>query len=204
MSTPAEELPIEHGFDLFAFWEEHQSKIILGIVGVLVAVGGYIIFQATKAHKIASAEAALAQANSIEQLQAVVKEHSGTNAAGNAALILGGKLRDQKKYDESIAVLNDFVEKNPTHPLVGGGLLSLGATYEAQGKNTEALQKYQEIGTKYTDSYAAPFALLAQANIERSTGKTADARRTLESIVSGYPESMLAQQAMQEMKMLKK
>ena len=204
MSTPAEELPIHTGFDLFAFWDEYQSKIILAAVMLVVVVGGFMAYQVASTRKIVNAQAALAQAVSVEQLQAVVKDYSGTAAAGNASLLLAGKLRDEKKYDEALAVLREFVDKNPAHPLAGGGLLSIGATLEAQGKVDEALQTYQSIGTKYNDSYSAPLALLAQANIQRAKGKNAEARLSYESIVSLYPESMLAQQAMQEMKMLRK
>jgi len=204
MSTPAEELPIETGFDIFAFWEEYQAKIILAAVLLVVAVGGYVTFEVAATRKAANAESALAKADSIEQLQAVVKDYSGSIAAGNASVLLGGKLRDEKKYDESLAVLREFIEKNPTHPLVGGALLSIGTTLEAQGKDTEALETYQQIATKYNDSYSAPLALMAQANIQRAKGKTADARRSYESLVSLFPESLLSQQAMQEMKMLKK
>jgi len=204
MSTPAEELPIEHGFDIFAFWEEHQAKILLAIVLLVVAVGGYAAFELNKAHTVAAAEAALAKANSVEQLQGVMKDYPGSIAAGNAAILLGGKLREEKKYDESISVLREFIDKNPTHPFVGGALLSIGTTQEAQGKQNEALDTYQQVSTKYNDSYSAPLALLAQANLQRVQGKTADARRSYESLVSLYPESLLSQQAMQEMKVLKK
>ena len=204
MSTPAEELPIETGFDLLAFWEEHQSKIILGAIVILLAAGGFVSFQLASVRKVNNAQAALATASSVDQLQAVIKDFQGTAAAGNASLLLAGKLRDEKKYDEAIAVLREFVDKNPAHPLAGGGALSIAATLEVQGKVDEAVQAYQDVATKYPESYAAPFALLAQANIESSKGKPSDARRSYESIVSLYPESLLAQQALQEMKMLKK
>lgn len=204
MSTPAEELPVEPGFDMFAFWDEYQAKIILAAVLLVVAVAGYGAYTINSSRKLANAQASLAKAESVEQLQAVVTEYPGTAASGNASLLLAGKLREEKKYDEAIAVLRAFLDKNPAHPLAGGALLSIGATLEVQGKEDEAVETYQQIATKYNDSYSAPLALLAQANIQRAKGKNAEARRSYESIVSLYPESLLAQQAMQEMKMTKK
>ena len=193
-----EEEIIESGFDALAFWDQYRNGILVIAAVLIVGVVGYVVYQHAQEARTASAAAALAQAKTDDDYHKVMDQYPGTVAAGNAALALGGSLRAEKKYDEAIQALQDFVDKYPKHPLVSAGELGIAETLEAQGKKDEAIGKYQEVAAKYQESFSAPIAVIAQANLLKSEGKIEEARRLFENFQVTFPESVFQQEVMQE------
>jgi len=198
-----EEDIIETGFDPLLFWDQYRQTILLAAGIILLALAIFGFYEYNHSRLIASAGAALAQASTEDDYRQVIDKYPGTVAAGNASLILAGKLRDEKKYDDALQVLQAFLDKYPTHPLAHAGDLSFAETLDAEGKLDDAISKYQEVAAKYPDSYSAPLAVLAQANILKHQGKIEEARRVYENFVAQFPDSIFAQQAMAEMHMMR-
>ena len=185
-------------------WYMYKTKILTyagTITAVLVLCAAYQLYSY---RRTTGSQELYAKAESIADFEAVLKQYPGTTAAGNAALRLGGKLREEKKFDESALVLRNFVEKYPSHPLVAGGWTSLGATYEVQGKLDEALQAYTSAISKYPEAYTAPIAMMSQARIYLLKGNKQDARRTYQDVTARYRGSFYAQQAMEELHFITK
>jgi len=201
-SSDEEEI-IEAGFDPLLFWDQYRQTILLVGGVLLLALAGFGIYEYNQSQRIAAAGAALAQAANDDDYRAVMDKYSGTVAAGDASLFLGGRLRGEKKYDDSLQVLQTFLDQYPNHPLAHAGDLSIGETLDAQGKLDEAIAKYQEVAAKYPDSYSAPLAVIAQANILKSQGKIDEARRLYENFVAQFPNSIFTQEAMAEMHLLR-
>jgi len=191
-------------FEPNEFWEEHRNKLIGYAALFLVAVAGYGIYAFTSSRKEASANKAYAEAVSVADYKAVRHDYPGTPVASNAALELGDKLRQEKNYVESAAVLKDFIAKAPEHPLVCAAWTSLGATYETEGKPEEALKAYQEASTKFPDSYVAPIALNAQARILAAQGKVEEARRIYQDSAARFPNTAFGRDAARELRFLRK
>lgn len=198
-----EEEYIEAGFDPIIFWDQYRQVILLVGGVALLALAGFGIYEYQQSQRIQAAGSALSQATAEQDYWQIIDKYAGTVAAGDASLILAGKLRDDAKYDEAIQVLQTFLDKYPTHPLAHAGDLSIAETLEAQGKTDDALARFQEVAAKYPDSYSAPLAVISQANILKSQGKTEDARRLYENFVAQFPESVFTQQAMAEMHLLR-
>jgi tetratricopeptide (TPR) repeat protein len=198
-----EEEYIEAGFDPIFFWDQYRQIILLagGVIVLGLAVFG--VYVNHQSQVIAAAGAALGQASTADDYRQVMNQYAGTVAAGDAALFLAGKLRDDQKYDDALQVLQGFLDKYPTHPMAHAGDLSYAETLEAQGKLDEAISRYQEVAAKYPNSYSAPLAILAQANVLKSQGKIEEARRVYENFVAQFPDSIFAQRAMAEMKMMR-
>ena len=185
-------------------WYMYKTKI-LTYVGILTAaLAIYGAYQLYDYRRSTGSQDLYAKAESVADFETVLKQYPGTTAAGDAALRLGEKLRAEKKYDESAAVLRKFVEKYPAHPLAAGGWTSLGATYEMQGKLDEALAANASALSKYPDAYTAPIAMMAQARIFKLQGKKEDAARIYQDIASRYQGTLYAREAMQELHFLKK
>lgn len=201
MSTPLEIIP-EHGFDPMVFWEQHKSKIVLytAIVAAVVLIFG--VYQMGEQRKIAKAQELFSQAKTEAQFRNVIQTYPNSTEAGNARILMGEQLRFAKKYDESAAVLREFIAMNASHPLADGAYLSLGETLEAQGKTAEALDTYQQIISQFSDRYSAPVAQMARANIFRTQGKTDEAKRAYENVQAQFPDSFFARQAVEEAKLL--
>jgi len=201
-SSEEEEI-IQAGFDPLLFWDQYRQVILLAGGAILLGLVIFGAYEYNQSRAIAAAATALAQASTEDDYSQIIAKYPGSVAAGDASLLLAGKLRDDKKYDEALQVLQAFLDKNPTHPLAHAGDLSIAETLEAEGKTDDAIAKYQEVAAKYPDSYSAPLALLAQANLFKYQGKTEDARRAYENFVAQFPDSVFAQQAMGEMHMLR-
>ena len=185
-------------------WYMYKTKI-LTYAGIVAAA--LIFFGAYELHsyqQTTGSQSLYDKAETVADFQAVLKKYPGTVAAGNAALRLGDKLREEKKYDESEAVLRDFVAKNPGHPLASGGWTSLAATYEMQGNLEAALEANASAIAKFPDNYTTPIAMTAQARIYLMKGQKDDARRIYQDIMARFPRSLYARKSQQELLLMKK
>lgn len=196
--------PADTGFDPLVFWIQHQRKIVLLVGLFVVALVVYGISEFFRYKTNSASQALLATANSTDSLRKVITDYPRTVAAGDAHLLLAGKLRDEGKFDDSTTTLRTFIEKFPEHPLISGAWTSIAANQESQGKPDEALATYQKVSTGYANSFSAPAALMAQARILASKDKTDEARRIYEQVMTQYQDNLFAQQAAQEIRRLKK
>jgi TolA-binding protein len=196
--------PADTGFDPLVFWIQHQRKIVLlaGLFAIALAV--FAISEIIRSKTSAAAQELLANAHSADGFRKVIAEYPRTAAAGNAHLLLAEKLREEGKLDDSTAILRTFLEKYPEHPLLSGAWTSLAANLEAQGKIDEALSTYQKVSTGYANSFSAPVALMAQARLLVAKNKIEEAQRLYEQVMTQYQDNIVAQQAAQEIRRLKK
>ncbi len=191
-------------FESTDFWELHKGKILLYGSVLLIALAGYGFYEFRKQSTRSAAEAAFSKATTAEEYRSVLTDFPRTRLAGNAALELADKLRGEKKADEAVAVLREFIAKFPNHPLIAGAWVSLAAAQEAQGKPDEALESYQEAAAKFPNSYAAPLAMNAQARLQAEKGNKEAASRLYENVAARYPDSVYAREAMHELRFLKR
>ena len=185
-------------------WYMYKTKILTyaGIMTAALAI--YAAFLLHDYLRTSGSQELYAKAQTVADFEGVMKQYPGTVAAGDAALRMGEKLRAEKKFDESAAVLRQFVEKYPSHPLAAGGWTSLAATYEIQGKLDEALAANASVLSKFPDAYTAPIAMLSQARIYKLKGSKEEARRAYENVANRYRGTVYAREAMQELHFLKK
>ncbi|MEI6351678.1 MAG: tetratricopeptide repeat protein [Verrucomicrobiota bacterium] len=193
----------DSSIELTVFWIEHKKKILTYVAVIAAALACYGLYAFFVQQRTAAAQDLFAKASSDADLQAVISKFSGTRIAGNAALELADKLRSEKKYDEAVVVLRNFIEKYPKHPLASGAWTSLAATYELQGKPDEALDTYQQALSKYPDDYTAPLAMMSQARIKVAQNKKEEARRLYQDVTARFPDSPFAREAMRELRFLK-
>ena len=198
------EIEHHHGFDAHLFWVEHRSKIVLAILLVLLAVVAYAIQEYTVSQRERGAGRSLATADTTQKLRGLIERYPSTDAAGAAHLLLAKQLRDDKKFDDAVATLEEFRQKFPKHPLVHAGVLSLAETFQLMGKNEDALRTYQEVVTQFPQTSSAPAALLGEAALFKSLEKPDDTRRAYESLIAQFPESVYTQEAMRGLRTVRK
>ncbi len=205
MSSPTQTPPVvEQEFDLLAFWIQHKSKVTLFLSVLIFGLVAYGIVEYVQYQSRIAAAHDLAAAKTPDDLRKVLSKHSGTVVGGNAALLLAEQLRAENKLDESTAALNEFIAKNPNHPLISGAWVSLAVNLELQGKTDEALANYQKVAAGYPTSFSAPAALMAEGRIFASKQKIDEAKRAYETVISQFGDSIFARQALQENQQLKK
>jgi TolA-binding protein len=170
-------------------------------------VAGLVIYFASellRTRKLAAAAQELASAKDADGYRRVISDYRGTAAAGDAHLLLADQLRKEGKLDEALTTLRTFIDNYGDHPLISGAWTSLAVTQEAQGKQDEALSTYQKVSTTFATSFSAPIALLAQGRIFKEKGKTEDAKRIYDQVISQHQGTSFARQAMQENQPAKK
>jgi len=185
-------------------WYMYKTKILTYAGIIIAALALFAAYQLYDYLRTTGSQNLYAKAETAADFAAVLKQYPGTTAAGDAALRMADKLREEKKYDEAVTVLRKFVEKYPAHPLAAGGWTSLGATYEMQGKLDEALEANASAIAKYPDAYTTPIAMMSQARIYLLKGKKDEARRTYQDVAARYGQTIYARQAMQELHFIKK
>ena len=181
--------------DAALFWHTHKKNILLGILAVLVIVGGSLGWYVSSTMTANNSVTALAVASDVPQFEAVVKNYGGTMPAADAMLLVAAANQKAGKLDESSAAFQNFLKSFPTHPLAGGALLGIGQNQDAAGNSKEAAATYQQVVEKYPKSYAAPFAGYAQAEILLRDFRRDEAKVVLDSLVSQFPDSVIARMA---------
>lgn len=186
----------EYEIDSFEMlWEQHKSKIIGGAIAfvvILVVVFGWIF--AVNARK-AAAEAAFAAAKSATDYRAVIDQYGSSPVAGDAALLLAGSLRGEKKFDDANQVLNQFVAKQPTHPFAPLAKVAVAENLALAGKTDEAVKALEAVSQSDVKSFAAPYALWLSAELNTSQGKREQALHDYRELKRSFPESVAAQVA---------
>jgi predicted negative regulator of RcsB-dependent stress response len=186
------------GFDPLVFWIKHKSSILAIAALTVVGLAGYGFSEWNHARKTAEAAEAFGAARSPEELARFASSHQGLPLAGNAQLLLAHKLRSEKKFDEAIKTLREFLAQSPTHPLAPAAHLSIATTLEQQGKSEEALAAYRSLAVSDVRGFATPAAWLRAARILKTQGKHDEARVAYENLQSQFPRSAFANDALLE------
>lgn len=186
------------------FWQEHGRKLIAALVGVVVLILAAGLWFWNAARVRASAEALYSTANGPEGWREVIAKYPASIPAGNAMIELAAALRAQGDLDGASREIGDLLASQPGHPLAGAALLTLGEIQREQGKKDAALESFRAVSSKYKDSYAAPLAMLAEAEFIATLGSQGEARAILESIGSLYPGTPAAMMSAAELARLGK
>ncbi len=185
------------------FLGRYKGPILIGLLLVIFGAAGYGAFRLYTTHQEAKAAALLAEAKTPPDYEKVIAQYPGAGAAVSAYLLLATEQREKKQYAEANATLEKFIKAHPQHEFVATAKMATAANLDAMGKADAALEMYRQIAASHGQSYNAPLALLAQAQILKAQEKDEEARRVCETIMTQYRESYAAMEATQILKELK-
>lgn len=174
------------------FWQEHWKKFVRGLVALVVLILAVGVWKFWSARQASSAEALYSTASGAEAWRGVIRQYPGTVPAGNAQLRLAESLRSGGDVSAAAAELESLVQSQPEHPLAAAAWLTLGELRQIQGNNGGALEAFRAASGRYSASYAAPLALLAEAKLLQEQGSQGEARAVLQSIGSLHPDTPAA------------
>ncbi len=186
-----------------AFWFRHRREILALILVVLAVAAGWGIYQLYLARRDSAAAVQLAAAKTPRDYEELVAQYGSTPAGASACLLLAETQRKDRKFVESTATLQAFVDKNPEHELVPTAKMAMASNLESTGKTDEALSLYQQVASKYAKGFTAPLALMAQVPLFKAKNQSDQARRVCETVLSQYGASFWASEAMRELRTLK-
>src|SRR5690554_8001834 len=101
-------------------------------------------------------------------------------------------IHSQKKYDEAISRIYQFIDKYPEGDLTVNAYYWLGEVYLVKPQLEQARQAFSIVATRYGDHRKAPDAGYKLGVALDRLDKKSEARRQMEQVVSDYPESSAA------------
>ena len=141
------------------------AGIVLVTICVIVLVDRGL--KSKKYAKESVADSALMNANSPEDLQAILDDYAGTPSAPIAMVGLAREKFNAGEIDEAEALYTEFSGKYKKHELTLQVRLNLISCTEAKGQLDEAQQAYSAFATEYPTTYLAPLALIGKARTNR-------------------------------------
>ncbi len=195
--------PRDPTLDAEVFWFRHRREILALIVIVILGAAGWGAFTIFAARRDSAAATQLGSAKSSQDYENVIKQHGNTPAGASAHLMLAEAQRKDRKFMESNATLQAFIDQNPDHDLVPTAKMAMASNLEATGKVDEALSLYKQTAEKYPKSSTASLALMSQVPLLKAKNQPDAARRVCETVLSQYSDSFWASEAMRELRTLK-
>ena len=173
-------------FKATAHWENHGSKILVGIgVLALLALLGFFMMQArSKAEEKASgdlfrAELAASQGDytsAAPMLKEIVDNEPGTSSARDAMLLLGDSFVAQGKPSEGVSWYRKYVDKaGSDKERQRIGYLGLATALEDAGQFAAAADAYASSAERSKTDNLRGRAMLGQARSLARAGQTAKA-----------------------------
>lgn len=104
------------------------------------------------------------------------------------------------KYKEAAASFAAFAQKYPDSSLAPNAQYWLGNAWYAQHDCKRAIEAQSVVTTRYADSAKAPDAWLAIATCQQELGNPTGVKRSLETVISKYPNTPAADSAQQRLK----
>jgi TolA-binding protein len=186
-----------------AFWFRFRREILAAIIILILAAAGWGAYKAYVTRQEFAGATVLAAAHNAGDYEQVIQQYGNTPAGASACLMLAEAQRKDKKFVESNATLQVFIDKHPEHELVPTAKMAMAANLESMGKIDEALSLYKRIGADYAKTFAAPLALMSQVPLLKARNQNEEARRVCETVLTQYSESYWAGEAMRELRTIK-
>ena len=202
--TPVPLAEISQGPNAFEeFLDRNQKSLIALAILLALATAGYVVYSGIEKSRQDTAGEALAKAEDLAALQAVVTEHPDTNAARSAVVLLAERQWADGQQDAAIETLRAFTASNPDAPSYPAAQASLGAKLMTQGKSEEAVRIFQDLVDQPNSRYIAPYALISLGDIARVAGDLDKASASYERVRSDFSESPFVETASKRIATLK-
>ena len=171
------------------FLNRYRSLIIgIGVL-VVLAVGGGVAWQHQENRIHERARIQLAEAQSLEALQAVVRDYDGTDPALLALLNLGNLYYQQNRWDKASEAYQAVLDRYPSSPLAPFATIGMASILETRGQTANALRVYQQAATAYPRAFQAAQIRFSTARLMEQNGQLQEARKVYEDLAVFFPRS---------------
>lgn len=171
--------------ELSDWWERHGNLVSTVLLVAAVAVVGARFWKARAASRAEQAAAAVASANSLEDLEAVARDYAGTAEAPVAILRAASRLCRQGEYEAARERYTDFLRRHASHELAPVARLGAAFADEALNHFDTALAAYdRHLADAGADDYLAPVATLGKARCLALLGKVDEARTVIDQFTA--------------------
>ncbi|MEA2069104.1 MAG: tetratricopeptide repeat protein [Verrucomicrobiota bacterium] len=169
--------------------QKYAKPVVVGIVVVCALFLSNNFFKGNRIKKEAKADAALMQAKTAADFQAILDDFGSTPSAPLAMMGLAQEKFNTGQLDEAENLYGEFAKKYGHHEMAAQAEFNQITCKEAKGELSEATILYGEFKNKHGDSHLAPVALLGKARCLEALDNYSEAKRLYEDIITFYPES---------------
>jgi len=175
--------------EVLDFLKENGIALVVGVLIAVVGFVGYSVWKSGKAAKIDTASSLLAQSQSAPQFQEIINNYPDTPAAPLAYLSLGGAYFDQGQFELARQTFQQFIDTFPKHEMRPTAQLGMGQALEAMGDLSGAVASYDAFLAAHPGHYLMPNATFGKARALESLGRFAEAKSVYEDFIAANPES---------------
>lgn len=204
---------VTFAFQATAFVQNHWSRIVAGLIAVVVLIGigtvwsKYRKAQETQAEELlADANIALANGDTVRAMdlyRKLTEQYHGTHAGRWGYVAMGNVAFEQRKCEEAERAFREYLRRGGDDPIrVFTCYEGIAACLENRGAYAKAAEEYRTFAHAYKDSPFAGQALLDAARCLMLAGLNDEARAALKEIIEAYPQSQVSYEAKSRMRML--
>jgi len=164
------------------FLEQHFKKLLIGLIGVAVAVGGWLVARQQSERKAIAQAQAFTGSETLDDYKKVIANHPGTVAAGSAQLMIANLLAQNNDATGALEELKKFTSGYPDHPMIDHAAFR-AAVLTAEKDGPEAgVSQYEAFINQFPNSPLRALAQLRQADSLVSAGKRDEALALYDAI----------------------
>ena len=190
--------------DIQAWWGDY-SKIVFAVLGVAIAVVGYLVFNnRTRSVQEDAAAGKLAEASvyywqgdyphALELSKQIYTQYGSTPSGLDAHRVAGDSYFWNGDFKNAITEYRRYLERMKTGMFADAAHRSLAYALESDGQRLEAAQAYESLVGKFDRASSAEF-LVASARCYRALGKPQEAMTRLKRVDVEFGETSYAEQA---------
>lgn len=184
---------------LVEWWEKDGLKTVSTVAVAALCVAGWYGWKHYTASTRAAASAAVANANTTEELEEAVTRFSGTHSEAVLKIRLAKNYYDSGRYEEAIAEYEKLSSKVPAEfaeiPVIGKA-----QCLEAQKKFAEALSQFESFAAANPKSPFRLTALLGAARCVAQNGDSAKALKAVETLEKEFSSDEIAKARIEAVK----
>jgi len=175
---------IEQGPSKFdQFLDKNQKNLIFLGLGLILAVGAFIIIKGMKENKRQEASAAFIGASDATGYKDVAKTYENSAAGGSALVALANAQWNDDKKEAAVETLKEFIGSYPEHPSYHSSVLSLATKLSETGNVDEAASYLQQVIDSEDPSFS-PIGQFLLADIKFAKGEKEESVSLLEDLLS--------------------
>lgn len=173
--------------EVLGFLQKYSKPATIAIVAVCALFLADRLLKNSRANKERKADAALLDARTAADYQAILDDFGSTPSAPLALMGLALERFNAGQVQDAVGLYGDFSKKYPQHELAEQAEFNQITCKEALGQTGDAHLLYGEFAKKHADSHLAPVALIAQARCLESLSLPAEAKQVYEDVITYHP-----------------
>jgi tetratricopeptide (TPR) repeat protein len=201
-------------YDFLGWLEVNKKRVAIGggavllLVGLVAAVswykkqGEFRASEALSAIRIPISPAEAVAPDTLEKLEKLAADYSGTAAAARAELIRAGLLYAGARYADAQAAFEKFVRDHPESPWVSEAYYGVAVSLDAQNKTSDAISKYEDFARRFSTDPKIDQARLHLAMLLEAANKPAEAVKEYDKIVKATSFSPAQGEAQERLRAL--